>query len=315
MTINPQELLDYHLGQMEDDRRLLFESRLAADPAAAERSTRVASTLGLLLNDGPPPEPPPGLLSQTAQFVRDTARGRASRDWVPLRLPVRWADAAVAAAMLLAGLGTLVPALLRTKMQALTVACAGNLHQVGVGLASYAMAHGHYPQPPEALPVGAFGLQLHESGLVEDPKVLTCPANTVKPRVKLPPISEFFELRQSNPQSCDDIVNDGYAYQMGFRAGRDKAEPLPARLAASRPLLADCPPLDDAGKIVEGNSRAHGGGGQNVLFSDNHVEWRTDRRFLPMDKDIYRNANNQTGLGLHPGDVSLLPAVHRIGLE
>jgi hypothetical protein len=207
-----------------------------------------------------------------------------------------------------------VPALLRTRQQALTVACAGNLHQVGVGLASYAMANGHYPQPPDSLPVGVYGAQLQETGLVPDPTILTCPTSAIKPPMKLPSIDEFKALHARSPKSCEALLHDKYAYQVGFRSGRDKAEAFPARLASVRPLLADPPPLDGACRVLDGNSPNHGGGGQNVLFSDNHVEWRSDRKLLP-DLDIYRNANNKTGLGLHPGDVSLIPAPHHVELE
>lgn len=311
-----QDILDYHLGQMDDARRVEFEREMSADPAASDRSTRVATALSLLLDDGPAPEPPANLAARTLRLVRENSAFRARHEWAPLRLPFRWADAAVAAAILLAGLATLVPAISRAKMQAQIVSCASNLQQLGVGLASYAMAQGHYPRPPEALPVGTYGLQLAETGFIPDPTILKCPVSKPpRPRVKLPSLAEFAAMHDKNPKSCDQVVSGEYAYQAGFRTQDAKGEPLPARLAATRPLLADPPPLDSDCRVLAGNSPNHGGGGQNLLFSDNHVEWRGDRRLPPLDADIYLNARQQSALGLHPGDVSLLPATHRVSFE
>ena len=54
---------------------------------------------------------PPDLASRTLAFVSEKRRRRSILDFVPVTVPFRWADAAVAACILLAGLLTLLPAI------------------------------------------------------------------------------------------------------------------------------------------------------------------------------------------------------------
>ena len=62
------------------------------------------------------------------------------------------------------------------------------------------------------------------------------------------------------------------------------------------------------------NSANHGGNGQNVLYLDGHVEWRTNRNAGINGDDIFVNRHDQLRAGedredtvLGPGDASPSP--------
>jgi anti-sigma factor RsiW len=59
--MDPEDLLDYVLGQLDGPRREAVERAAAADPALAARLARLARNLGRLLDDGLGFSPAPGL--------------------------------------------------------------------------------------------------------------------------------------------------------------------------------------------------------------------------------------------------------------
>ena len=93
----------------------------------------------------------------------------------------------------------------------------------------------------------------------------------------------------------------GYAYSLGFRDEDDHIHgPIlshPNAPAAQLPLLADAP----SSTATIGNSPNHAGRGQNVLYSDGHVAFKTARTAGLRGDDIYLNQANRVaaGLGLH----------------
>jgi anti-sigma-K factor RskA len=114
--MKPDDLLDYALGQLEGPAKDTVETAIADDQRLGLKADRLAQTLGWLLDDGDEIEPPAGLASRTVAFVADRSSKRAAiLDYVPARIPFRWADVAVAAGILLAGLLTLLPAMNATR--------------------------------------------------------------------------------------------------------------------------------------------------------------------------------------------------------
>ena len=81
-------------------------------------------------------------------------------------------------------------------------------------------------------------------------------------------------------------------------------------MPAAIPLLADQPSHQD-GAILEGNSPNHGFRGQNVLFSDLHVEWFPTRR-VQLDRDLFLNDQNRPAPGVSPIDSALVPAIFQM---
>jgi prepilin-type processing-associated H-X9-DG protein len=68
------------------------------------------------------------------------------------------------------------------------------------------------------------------------------------------------------------------------------------------PLMADAPACDANSEVRPGNSANHEGRGQNVLFTDGHVEFLTTRTVGPDGDDIYLNADQKVGAGRGPRD-------------
>jgi hypothetical protein len=318
--MNADDLLDYQLGQMDDARRERFEQELAADPALAGRSARLARALHDLLDDGPPLDAPADLAARTIARV-DQARNRPRiLEFAPNRVPFRWADLAVAAGIFLAGLATLLPAVQRSRSQMQESACAFNLQKIGLALSNYAATHGSYPHTPPGYPAGYYAVELREQKLLDDTSVLTCPCRGDGARIHtLPTCRDFEALMADSPADCQQRLGEAYAYHAGFRRPEGDYVAVPAELAqrAPMPLVADQPPRDDFLKVLpEGNSPDHGGGGQNVLFSDQSVRWLRSR-VVPtgpdtIDLDIYLNSEHKPGIGAHAGDVSLIPAGFRV---
>jgi prepilin-type processing-associated H-X9-DG protein len=96
-----------------------------------------------------------------------------------------------------------------------------------------------------------------------------------------------------------------YAYSLGYReAGGTALYGLTKGMGDRLPLMADAPSCDGGSEVLSGNSANHGGRGQNVLFIDGHVEFRTTRS-LGTDDDIYLNAEHKVAAGHGPQDAVL----------
>jgi hypothetical protein len=313
--MNAQDMLDHAFGQLEGAAREQADADLAADPEQAERFDRLVRAIHDLFDDGRTFEAPPDLAIRTMAFVSENRRGRRRLfDSVPTTVPFRWADAAVAACIVLAGLLTLAPALHRSRDRMNQAACVFNLQQLGLGLAQYGHHNRSYPyQSPDDCPqaaTGTFAAILHDAGLLEDVAILDCPCNGSCPHTPLPNLKTLCDLKAGDPDRYQKLLCWDYAYHGGYRSGVGPAQPLTTPCSKDIPLLADQPPHQaDLRRILPGNSPNHGGLGQNVLFSDLHVGWHKSRRLGPHDPDMFLNDRQQPGPGLRMHDAALLPSV------
>ncbi|MFO0959823.1 MAG: hypothetical protein U0800_20705 [Isosphaeraceae bacterium] len=280
-----------------------------------------------MLDDGPPPEPPRGLASRTIALVEAERqpetlpfRSRILK-WLPIpeTVPMRWADVAVAAGIFLAGTLAWIPANHRQLMQASQLVCLSNLQQLGTALNRYATAHDSYPYPDPDGPLGfngGFVPILNDDHMLEPDRaaLLHCPC-AVKAQAhghatRLPNTEELVALREQSFERFRQALQTDYAYHRGFQAPGASPRPVPSRLiAAVMPLLADQPPYDASGRILRGNSPNHGGGGQNVLYTDGHASWRRNRFLHGQDRDIFLNENGRPAPGIHDYDSCLGPSL------
>jgi hypothetical protein len=294
--MKPDDLLDYALGQLEGPAKDAVETALADDQRLALKTDRLSQALGWMLDDGDEIEPPAGLASRTVSFVADRASKQVILDFVPARVPFRWADVAVAAGILMAGLLTLLPAMNATRNKVNQMGCGFNLQQLGSSLANYAIRHNHYPDviSKEADgPVGQYAVALKEADLLRDARSLHCPC-----RGKCPEI----DASKPDPQHID------YAYNIGYRhQGSAQAEPAKL-ISATIPLLADQPHHDN-GLILPGNSPNHGFRGQNV-----HIEWFSSRQ-VKLDRDLFLNDHELPEPGTTHSDAALVPAVFQVDVR
>jgi prepilin-type processing-associated H-X9-DG protein len=312
--MTPQEMIDYTFGGLDELRQGELEVEIAADPLLAAKLDHLNRGIESLLDDGDKWAPPSGLASRTMARIASQRPRRSFLDLVPVRVPFRWADVAVAAGIFVAGLVTLLPAVHRSQMQTDQTVCSFNLAQLGQGLATYASIHGNYPYPPPNSPIpyaGIFKVMLNDGGHLRDAKTLDCPSNgTQHPQTPLPNYTALCDLRERDPALFRHLINGDYAYHLGFRQPELTGRPgpiVPAMLKARVALLADSPPHDDSGHIFQGNSPNHGGQGQNVLFTDGHVGWFPTRSLGPHDIDMFLNQFERAEPGIGPNDAVLAP--------
>jgi hypothetical protein len=315
--MTPQEMIDYTFGALDEPRRAQVEVEIANDPALAGKLDRLDRNIGRLLDDGDTFEPPLDLAERTLAFVASARPRRTILDFVPVAVPFRWADVAVAAGIFIAGMVTLLPAVHRSKIQTDQAVCSFNLGQLGQSLATYSTTHGFYPYPPPDSPIpyaGIFKVMLHDEGHLWDQSVLDCPSNgPIHRPPALPDYNALCALQDRDPQQFRKMLTCDYAYHLGYRQpdGTGPPGPIPAGagLHARIALLADRPAHDENGAILAGNSPNHAGLGQNVLFSDGHVGWHHTRALGPSDSDMYLNNLKRPEPGMNAYDAVLAPGV------
>jgi len=268
--------------------------------------------------DGDGYPPPPGLAGRTLLFVSEATqqRRRTILDFVPVTVPFRWTDLAVAAGILVAGLLTLLPAVQKSRERMEQAGCGYNLQQLGRALWQYGSRHHHYPFCPDEnpkAPAGAFVALLHDGGHLDDGDlgVLDCPCNGTEPRRSpLPDFKAICRLHATNPKKACAALASDYAYNVGYHHPElGRVGPIAAVHSAVTPLLADQPPHEDFQTLPDGNSPNHGGRGQNVLYTDLHVGWHNTRRLSPKDDDMFLNALHRAAPGVDVDDAALLPSM------
>jgi hypothetical protein len=311
--MNADELLDFALGQLEDPRRRALEedSRLDADLAA--RVDQIRRAVDDLCDDGMVYAPPPGLASRTLAFVAQApANSPTTLDYIPSRVPFRWADFAVAASIFIAGTLTLMPAVQRSRERMNQAGCVFNLKQIGDSLGQYATIHPSYPAPPgdrADADSGLFAAMLRGAGLLPDVAVLDCPyngRNDLAEARKLTSFEQAEKLRETDPARYSKMVGWDYGYNPGYRHASGRVGPISARPASLIGVVADQPPDDVLMGDVDQNSPNHYGAGQNVLYSDGGVRWLRSRLVGPDDRDIYLNNARKLEPGVHEHDSVIL---------
>jgi prepilin-type processing-associated H-X9-DG protein len=214
----------------------------------------------------------------------------------------------------IASLLALTPAILRGRERWTRAACAQNLQNVGVKLQQYAATQNEFPfvsPDGQVTHGGAILCRLKEKGIPIGPRDLHCPCNgaDLSNADSYPDEATMRHLLNRSPEKAHQLLPADYAFHAGYRLPTGKPGPLPARPVASVPLIADRPPYDNTGMILEGNSPNHRGRGQNVLYADGHVVWQTNRWVSPRDADLYLNNENRLSYGVSPEDSVLVPAV------
>ena len=312
--MNAELMIDYVLGRLEGADRDRFERTLQADPEGSARADRLGQAIQYLLDDGDAVAPPPALARRTMALVAQAqTRPRSILDYVPIRVPFRWADFAVAASIFLAGVLTLLPALQRSRERMSQAGCVFNLQQIGRSLAQYASLHPFFPYPPSHDPdthAGMFAAVLHDAGMLHDLSVLDCPCNGHPPKRNqdLPTYEQLEQIRRTEPDRFAHLICWDYAYNVGYQHRPGRPGPLASRLSMAVPVVADAPAHENYIRILDGNSPNHARRGQNVLYSDGTVKWHWTRRVSPNDSDLFLNNQSQLQPGLDEGDAVLLPS-------
>jgi hypothetical protein len=294
------KLLDLHLGRLSEQERATLEQRIAEDSTLAAQNEALETMFRALRGVGEPElptglagkisarvaalGPPPRVVRPAAQSPAGLADGERGG---LIRLTSLREIAAVAAVIVLAvGLG--VPSMLHMRARGQRIACSANLAQIGRGMQAYAMAnHDSLPfvgwsgnsswRPTDELGLAVVPNRRHVYVLLRDrrlpARLFVCPSveGLPMPDEQVPYHDDFLESR-----------NVSYAYQnmAGVRPSlRDNPD---------QPVFGDDNPFFDDGLPLfavmrslglsdpaRANSRAHGGGGQNILTIRGDVKWMT----------------------------------------
>lgn len=322
-----ENLIGYLLHALDCDEVRQVEAYLRDHPEAEARLNRFRQALALLEADRDGIEPPPGLAVRTVARVaeyRCRPLPRAPEESIIRTFPQsrswwRRADVAVAAGILLCAALLTFPALNTIRMRHDRLACENNLRTIGDALRQYTdrtdaqrfpdVSHAYDNLPGTARnnapAAGLFIPMLVHAGDLSPQQVvsLRCPgmgqASTFV-------FHDLDDLRQMTLEQFQQHAAElaPYAYTLGFR-DQGQVRGL-TREDGVLPIAADCAQLGPEGELLPGNSLNHGGEGQNVLFTDGHVQWFADR--ICNNDDFFINQANQLEAGLSAEDYVLGPS-------
>ena len=325
-----ENLVGYLLKALDDEPQRQVEASLRESPELRARLERLERSLAPLAADGETPEPCPGLvLSTLARIAEYQCRKLPDAPSPPLSqsVPVgrswlRRPDVLVAALLLilLGGIGSSSLIHLWGDYHGRTE-CRKNLLLLWQGLHRYCDVHdGNFPRVEEKGARGVSGIFvpiLGDSGMLGSEVSLACPAQERRP-AEIRSVREMEELYARDPNKFlveARRLAGGYAYTLGYRdsAGYHglRCDTVETDSLKLLPIVAD-----RLESLMQLNSANHGGTGQNVLYLDGHVEWRTNRNAGINGDDIYVNRHDPpqllAGEGredtvLGPGDASPSP--------
>lgn len=302
-------LFAYLQGHLEPGEAAALEGEMLLYPEVAARLDHLRRALAPLA-EVESPEPPAGLvlatLTKVAEHIAKPLPAAPRRPYSPMPgRPWRIIEWVLAASILflVGGLATVWVA--QAWRAAHVKGCEQNLASLWFALARYGERNnGALPAVQDvrgAQGVAAAYLPLLFQAGANEPLNVGCPAVGKKPAqpCSLEPLEQLY---QEDPVQFRKRVRDlagDYAYTLGYR---DNGLLCGPRLDAGAevPLLADGPP-----PFVDGNSRNHGGHGQNVLFVGGHVRWVGTPALGPQQDELFRNRNRLIRAGCDPTDFVL----------
>jgi prepilin-type processing-associated H-X9-DG protein len=311
-----ENLVGYLLKALDTDEQRDVESYLRQHPEAEKRLEQLRQRLDVLARDAGDAEPPPGLwvraLARVAEHKCRTLPSAPPAAERAVSRPTWWrrADVLVAAALLIVVGGLIASGVARWQYGGARIAeCANNLRQFHQALETYADTHnGQYPWVGPERPknfAGSFVPTLNEAGAIPPGLSVSCPVNPPRP----PSAVTFTELGALGPdefRNATRTLAGCYAYSLGYLdPGGTVLFGLTKAMGGWLPIMADAPACDAGNEVLSGNSANHEGKGQNVLFTDGHVEFRTTRTLGPGGDDIYLNAEQRVAAGRNLHDTVL----------
>jgi hypothetical protein len=317
-----ENLIGYLLKALDDETHLAVERHVRTEPDALRHLELLRRALAPLDADAAPPEPPPGLRIRTLGLLAEQAcRKTAPVEPAPppprtIPMPRRWwrrADVLASAAVILVSFSLIPSAVVNVNRYRDRLYCQNNLRVLHGALMGYADLHDHHLPKVEAEPPGNFAgvflPVLQSSGLINGEVPVQCAANK-QPAPRRLSMDEVRQMTQEELKQYHQDARDLYAYTLGYHDPGGKVLNGLRRGPDTDllPVLADNPPFVQplAGTRLPGNSRNHGGTGQNVLRLGGNVDFTTTRHVSGSDRDdIYLNDNGHVAAGLHPKDTVL----------
>lgn len=210
-----------------------------------------------------------------------------------------------AVVMILAGL--LFPAIAYTRHQSRLIDCQNNLRQIGAKLTEYSeLNNGRFPEIPRKGPLavaGVVGPILKDKGLLDDDSLFACAGVSAysDQRVQIPKIRSIKKALGDRLIWMQKTMSGNYGYTLGYQTSNGYE--TPTNLARSNVILmSDAPASGHASRV----STNHGGGGQNCLFEDGHVQYVVGENLG--EDAIFVNDYNLVAPGCRPEDNVIAPS-------
>jgi hypothetical protein len=311
MRQSNENLLGYLLNALDEKSQREVEAYLSDSAEGQGRLELLRRALEPLAADQEELVPSPELLYRTLARVaeysclRDLPRAPAPpRRHISYRAPWRRAELVVAASVLIVALGTAVTGLAQLRNHSAFAECKDNLRVFYAALRSYHDEHRQFPDVTAEAPHISAGMMvpiLVNAGVVDAASLsVRCPGNG---GARPCPVTyeDTKDLTAEQFAKLAPRLMSWYAYSLGYvdDEGAYRAPHLRGGIDTHIPLMSDRPPYGNE----MGNSPNHGGSGQNVLFQDGRVEFRTARSLDYFDDDIFLNKAHEehAGKGAYDG--------------
>jgi prepilin-type processing-associated H-X9-DG protein len=304
-----ENLVGYLLNALDVDTQRDVARYVRDHPEAQQQLERLRQALAPLAADRDEIDPPRGLairtLARIAEYrCRELPRApvtAAARTPPRSRGGWRWADALVAAALLLTVGGLLLSLRPRVMAHVERLACQNNEKKFWDACEGYRNVKGHqdeYPNVAEHKPLDVAGITLPvlmEAGVLRPENFsVRCPPDGALSGCHTT-LAELRNLSEEEFSRRAPELLGCYGYSLGYW---DSGQLHGVWHSDDhQALLADRPPEGGG----PGNSPNHGGRGQNVLFVDGHVEWHPTR--MLHGDDIFRNENHEIHAGVDRNDI------------
>jgi hypothetical protein len=325
-----ESILDYCLGQLEEDQVEAIENLIRTHPDAQALHQRIKTSLQPLSMAELLEPCPDDLAERTVMRLIEAAKPDSNRlqsliadeqaRAATIKVPLwhRLTQIAALAAVIVIGLSIAIPALKLARVQAYQRHCANQLGTIGLGMMSYQDDNGRLPAVSLASgsPWWQVGYQGEENysntrsvwllasqGYV-NPDSFVCPG-------RLQEMSEP-EFESLSVTHLRDFPGKKY---MNY-SPRVCCNKETVAINAETVLMADNNPMCDVlyertptdyqqgfkvvldEKLLTMNSRNHADRGQNVLTGDGAVAFKTSRRFGSNQDDIYSLNGMRQGVEL-----------------
>lgn len=309
-SIEQEQLLGYVLGALDDDEQRHIAARLEREPELLGSLESARRSLRPLQSIPRHYEPPSGLAERTCRTML-SQRGRsaplpqlnpcATTSWWAQGF--RFADLAVGAAVVLAALALVVPAVQSSRFNAHILTCQDKLRQIGIALTQYSDRHGGYfpvvPPQGELASAGVYAPVLLDHGLLAESNQVVCPASPLADDKEFR-VPRLAEVRHAGGERAGDLcrqMGGSYGYSLGYV---DAGEYRPTRNLhrAHFALLSDQPSIH----MPDFQTVNHSGRGQNVLFEDGHVQFMDSPKAPHSPDHLFTNAEGRIAPGTHADD-------------
>jgi prepilin-type processing-associated H-X9-DG protein len=301
-----ENLIGYLLNALDPETEREVKAYLQTHPEGRQRLALLRQALVPLEADRENSPPPPDLAVRTlARVAEQCGQGlprapAATNRSVGGRPVWRRADALVAASILFLAVGLGLTGLVRLRGDQDVLACQNNLREFYQALKRYSDRHqNNFPNVADAQPprdvAGLVVPILASEGQLPQGVTFRCPASGELGGLALT-LEQVREMSDDEFQRAAPRLACCYGYSLGYRDATGVCQGPrydPAQPSAHLPLMSDCPPVD----LTLGNSRNHGGRGQNVLFMDGHVRFCTSRTVGVGGDDIFVNWDNRVAAG------------------